>query len=148
MQPRVRTQWHTLWLCPHTASVSLAGPSRRTAFAYLPSGKHKDSICLWQKSTPTFLSYMLTGVLHAPSPNPTHFTLTPKPWPTLLCKKIQYFFSYTGGGETQIDASWTKFSALLNVLLVKLNSMHMDVGLLGTQPLFELVHISHIFPAV
>lgn len=49
-----------------TLHLSLLGPNRLTAFASSHSGKHKDRICLWLKSTPTFLSYMLTSVLGAP----------------------------------------------------------------------------------
>lgn len=55
-----------IFLRPHTASVSWHGPNRLTAFAFSHSGEHKDRICLWQKSTPTFLSYVLTSVLSAP----------------------------------------------------------------------------------
>lgn len=57
---------HDILLCPHTTSVSWLGPNRLTVFAFSHSGRHKDRICLWLKSTPTFLSYMLTSVLRAP----------------------------------------------------------------------------------
>lgn len=70
--------------CLHTLTVSLSGPGRPNSFAFLHSGKHKDRICCWLESTPTFQGWdapKRPPSVRLPSPQ---FALTPKPWPTFL----------------------------------------------------------------
>lgn len=69
---------------PHTVALSSRGPSLPTSLAFSHSEDHKDRICLWLRSTPTFFGYMLTRVLDALLS--CSLPLTPKPWPTLLSR--------------------------------------------------------------
>lgn len=68
----------------HTAALSSRGPSLPASLASSHSEDHKDRICLWLRSTPTFFGYMLTRVLDALLS--CSLPLTPKPWPTLLSR--------------------------------------------------------------
>lgn len=139
---------HDILLRPHTTSVSWHGPNCLTTFAFSHSGEHKDRICLWQESTPTFLSYVLTSVLSAPLSRslPVRSDTKTLAYIAAHCKQMQTltFFSWTRGGETYsvpLELSWA-FQALLNMLLVKLTVMHVDyVGSSSFWDSFQLQYL-------
>lgn len=57
------------------ASVSWHSLNCLTSFCFTHAEEHKDRICLWQESTPTFLSYVLTSVFSALPPSSDTKTL-------------------------------------------------------------------------
>lgn len=113
MQRREWTPWHITsshsvcvltWPQPSNRIL----PSRtqgniRIAYAFGRSPHpHSSSMCSQVSSLPL-------------SPSPSHFALTPKPWPTLLCtvKKCKTYFvspGHRGKWNIQCATSWAKLS--------------------------------------
>lgn len=98
--------------------MSWRGPNRLTAFAFSHSGEHKDRICLWQASTPTFLSYVLTGVLYAPllllPLLPLHSDTKTLAHIAEHCKEMQIVTFLLGRRDVYFAASLFKFCSKLD----------------------------------